>query len=179
MTKVKTQPATDMPVTARNAANSATIRASGLLRDMRAELGSLRAVSDELGKRGYSVNKGYLSNVINLNRHANKELLIALGIRKPRKVLSEAEREAQREKRKISAAMYRLCQYANADCKITIEHRSTGGWSDNGWLVIISPSSMEKAFGGLAPEDYLPDAIWSAIDGLEEWRQFHRNDKTN
>lgn len=132
MAKVKPAPNTDMPVTARNPPKTADLRAGKQLRDMRAEGGSLRAICDELAKRGYAANKGYISNVINGNRHASMELLIALGLRKPsRPPMTEAEKELRREARETTSALWNLHMAAHAGYTVSMSRDTDigGSWT--------------------------------------------------
>lgn len=174
MTKAKTQLAADMPVTRRNGPNSATLQASKLLRDMRASLGSLRAISDELAKRGYPANKGYLSNVINLRRQANQQLLVALGLRKPpRPPMTDEQRAARKAERQIAGRMRLLYAYANAHCEVTLERL------DMHWQVSITPRQIRGMQLISAVRDVsMIVAIDGAIASVEEWSK-HRHDKTN
>lgn len=158
MTQAKPQPAADMPVTVRNGGISATTRASKRLRDMKAQYGSLRAVSDELAKRGYPVNKGYISNVINLKRHANPQLLIALGIKKPRPVPTPEQRQARKDRRASARALIDgLMPFAMAGRRTEINCLS-GEW----FVSIHSASGMAPPAMGQAGT--LAEAVRIASD---------------
>jgi hypothetical protein len=145
MTQAKTQAAPDMPVTARNAAKTDAQRAASTIRLLKAQYGSFAAVSQELANRGHATNRGLLCAVMNGKRPPSKELLIALGLRKPPRVLSEAEREARKKTREITKALWLIYSRAETGCTVSIKHNPSGDW----WIVKITSRVNEIGYTGI------------------------------
>lgn len=172
MTKAKTQTAPDMPVTARNAAKTDAQRAASTIRLLKAQYGSFAAVSRELAKRGHAANRGLLCAVMNGKRPPSKELLIALGLRKPRKVLSEAEKELRREARQTTNALWTLHMAAHAGYTVSIIRADVpGGW----WNVEYKHPAYEPIS---ATDASFIDAVQRAND-IRFARLTNGNNKTN
>lgn len=102
-------------------ANDLTARAIEALRTRAKQFSSLQAMAEDLAASSkHTFSKGYLHHVMNGKRPPSKELLIALGLRKPPKVLSEAEREARKESRKTTEALWILHMAAHAGYTVSI-----------------------------------------------------------
>lgn len=152
MAQVKPQPKPDMPVFSENRPNAATIKAQRAIRAMWDELATLRAVSAKIG-----VSSGYLSLVLNNKRPASRELLIALGLRKERPVLTPEQRQARKERRQIANALLELYAVAHDGNEVRIVRAGVdGGW----WHVSVfnlsgrlqKKSEYKKAFVEAAQE---------------------------
>lgn len=116
MTQAKTQVPPDMPVFSENRAITDANKARRAIRAMWDELGTLRAVSAKIG-----FGSGYLSLVLNDKRPASKELLIALGLRKPpRPPLTPAERAARKQTREITHELWQLHTAAHAGYTVSM-----------------------------------------------------------
>lgn len=130
-------PAPDVPVSMRNGAKRDAIKAASTIRTLIAEKGTLAALERDLAhpanpaQTGHKFNRGYLSNVMHGKRAPSKELLIALGIRKPPKVLTNAERQARKATREIQKALWLLYSAAESGHEVRIVRAGVidGWWS--------------------------------------------------
>lgn len=111
-----------------------TQRAIHALTTIHHEHGSFRGVSKYLAEHGHKINSGLLSMIVNGERKPSRELLIALGIRKPpRPPMTEAEREMRKQAREITHALWDLHAAAHAGYTVSME-RNTDTMT---WLISI------------------------------------------
>lgn len=129
-----------MPVFAENGHKRDAIKAAQVLRAMLTAKGTLGAVSANLAETtGKTFGKGYLSLVMHGKRPPSKELLIALGIRKARRPLTDDERARRKKRHEIGQALSRLYDVAQSGCLVSMtRHGET-------WRVEISNTALGKA----------------------------------
>lgn len=148
MTKAKSQISAAMPVFSENGHIPATSPAVKQLRLLKAKFGTMAAISAELeNTSGHTFNRGYLSLVMNGKRPPSKELLIALGLRKPPRVLSNTEKELRREARQTTNALWILHMAAHAGYTVSITRATVpdGWWNVELTHVAFPPISVTNA----------------------------------
>lgn len=171
MTKPKTRISAGVLVFSENGHIPAASPAIKQLRHLKAQFGTMAAISAELkNASGHTFNRGYLSLVMNGKRPPSKELLIALGLRKPPKVLSEAEKELRRETRQTTNALWILHTTAHAGYTVSFTRADFCNW----WIVEFRHPSYEIIS---VSDSSFVDAVQRA--NSIRFARLGQNDKTN